>query len=81
MATKKVFFYEDNTLKFDLKIKLDFYNPECFAYINVERFIGKNINILYIFLTRKSSPLSRAAETSIESATGSPAVAITQKSA
>lgn len=47
MATKKVYFYEENTLKFDLKIKLDFYNPECFAYINVERFIGKSINILY----------------------------------
>ena len=46
MVLKQVSFYESNVLQFDLKIKLDFFTPECWAYIDVEALIGKNIKLV-----------------------------------
>lgn len=53
MVLKQVSFIENDILQFDLKIKLDLFTPECWAYVDVESLIGKNIKLVF---TNAESP-------------------------
>ncbi|HEY5586753.1 MAG TPA: glycoside hydrolase family 32 protein [Ruminiclostridium sp.] len=43
---KSLKFYENNTLIYDLQVELDFINPDVKFYLNIERFEGKEIELI-----------------------------------
>ncbi len=45
LKKKKLMFYENNTLIFDLEVKLDFIHPDQEFYLNIERFAGKTLEL------------------------------------
>lgn len=57
-AKKSLKFYENDTLVYDLQVELDFINPEVEFYLDVERFKGKEIELVadpYLELAIKKS--------------------------
>jgi hypothetical protein len=45
VTVKRIFLTCDEKLIFDFDARLDFVNPTCYQYVNVERYIGRDIFI------------------------------------
>lgn len=44
--TKKIEFYMENKLVYDIDAKLDVLQPDYFQYLNVEQFLGKDVEVV-----------------------------------
>lgn len=47
MALKKVEFYNGAELVYDINIKLDFFTPEHYAYVDMTEFLGMDLNVIW----------------------------------
>ncbi len=46
MVLKQLEFYENGMLLCDFSVKLDFLTPECLAYVDMEAYLGKELDVI-----------------------------------